>query len=507
MASENIFAQYAQPVKSVADYTAEADQRDMRMAQLQGAQRQNALASLMYGQQVQDAQAKAADTNAIRGAYAQAGGDQNKLMAILRGPSATIGTIAHANDVEAAGLKRQQTESEVSKNNAQAGEFTANAGKATQATSEASRKAAVQQIAALGSPEEASAALDSAAKSGAMPQPVADGFKRLVATDPKWQVKLMLAISDPDKAAEIMMPHLSTVNTGGQTVAMSTDKLTGKPTITGQVTNTQSPDNAATNAAHVQTTAMTNATRRANNAANITTDFAVAGVNPDGSPMMGNEKLIDAIGTGKMAPPSGLALNHPRMQQILAQVAAKYPEFDATDYQGRLKAARDFSTGPQGRQAQSFNVALAHLDTLGQLADALGNGNTQIVNKVGNFFATQTGAPAPTDFNAAKKIVGDEVTKAIIGAGGGVGDREAAQKVIDAANSPAQLSGVIKTYKEMMVGQLGGLEQTYLRTTGRQDFRGKFLSPEAQALVNSHSQAANSVPPAVAAALAKPGAK
>lgn len=187
------------------------------------------------------------------------------------------------------------------------------------------------------------------------------------------------------------------------------------------------------------------------------------------------ETTAQAIAAGNLAPLSGFALAKPMGQQIMARVMDINPNYSAKDFGTGQKAEKDFSTGKQGNAVRSFNVALSHLDTLDQLADAMHNGNTQLINKVGNIVATQTGKAAPVDFEAAKKIVADEIVKAIVGSGGGVGDREAAAKTINAANSPAQLKGVIGTYKDLMRGQLGGLRQQYETSTGRKDFD-RFLS-------------------------------
>lgn len=109
MADANIFAQYLRPAKTVADYQAEGDAADLRRQQLIGAQRQNALASLVAQQQQQTMAETAADNERVRQAYAETGGDQNRLLSILRGPTATKGTVAHADSVEAAMLKRRET--------------------------------------------------------------------------------------------------------------------------------------------------------------------------------------------------------------------------------------------------------------------------------------------------------------------------------------------------------------------------------------------------------------
>jgi hypothetical protein len=163
---------------------------------------------------------------------------------------------------------------------------------------------------------------------------------------------------------------------------------------------------------------------------------------------------------------------------IMNRVKELNPNYRAQDYGTGAKAEKDFATGKNGNSVRSFNTAIEHLDTLSGLADALNNGNVQLINKYGNLIAEKTGNPAPTNFDAAKKIVADEVVKAIVGSGGGVHDREEAARVIKSASSPAQLKSVISTYQELMNGQLHGLRNQYKATTGREDFD-KYLSPAA----------------------------
>lgn len=151
----------------------------------------------------------------------------------------------------------------------------------------------------------------------------------------------------------------------------------------------------------------------------------------------------------------------------------------ASDYGKKIKSNAAFSTGKQGDMLRSFNVSISHLNTLDNLVDALGNGDVKLINKASNTFKEQFGQAAPANFNAAKSIVGDEIIKAIIGGGGALADRENAQNQIDRAESPQQLKGVIKTYKELMGGQLKGLKKQYEDTTGRKDFDDR-LSPETK---------------------------
>lgn len=199
------------------------------------------------------------------------------------------------------------------------------------------------------------------------------------------------------------------------------------------------------------------------------------------------DEVAKHIADGSMQPLTAQALRTPAGMLIMARVYELNPKYDAKDYGVQAKALKDFTTGKQGNTVRSLNVAMDHLDTLSQLGDALKNGNMQAFNKLSQSLAAQTGSAAPTNFEAAKKIVSDEVVKAIIGSGGGVGDRDEAAKAFDKASSPAQLAGAINTAKRLMRGQLHGLEKQYKESTGRNDFNDRFLSDSARALDQSSS--------------------
>jgi hypothetical protein len=195
------------------------------------------------------------------------------------------------------------------------------------------------------------------------------------------------------------------------------------------------------------------------------------------------ENVAKMIAEGRLAPLSGFALKTPWGQQVMSKVTELNPDYQGQDYATKQAVEKAFTSGKQGNSVRSFNVALAHLDTLGGLADALDNGNQQLINKAANTISTQLGKPNANNFEAAKQIVADEIVKAIVGAGGGVSDRDKAQQTVSAANSPAQLRGVINTYKELMKGQLGGLRQQYEASTGKTDFD-RFLSTEAKSVAH-----------------------
>lgn len=129
---------------------------------------------------------------------------------------------------------------------------------------------------------------------------------------------------------------------------------------------------------------------------------------------------------------------------------------------------------------RSQSVAVGHLALLDTAATALHNNNISLFNSIGNEWAKRTGRTAPTNFDGMKRIVAEELVKAVTGSAGALGDREALEKDLDKSNSPAQLHELMDRYKQMMAEQLSGLRQSYNRLDTGKDFDKQFLSPDAQ---------------------------
>ena len=203
---------------------------------------------------------------------------------------------------------------------------------------------------------------------------------------------------------------------------------------------------------------------------------------------------VRAIGEGREPSPASRSLTTPAGRQLMEMVSAAYPGYDAKQYGTMGAAEKAFTSGKKGDTTRALNVAVDHLGTLQQVADALQNNDTRLFNQAGNFIALQTGNPAPTDFNAVKRIVADEVTKAVIGGAGALGDRKAVDDAISAANSPAQLKSVIDRYKQLMGGQLAGMETQYTASTNKKDFRDRFLTPATKAALAAAAPTAAPTP-------------
>ena len=200
-------------------------------------------------------------------------------------------------------------------------------------------------------------------------------------------------------------------------------------------------------------------------------------INPYSGARQQLEADAKSVAEYRMKPPSTAGANSTYAQAVRARARELNPDFDETKYNTVNKTRQAFTTGKQGDTVRSMNVAVDHLATLDQAAQALNNSNLPMLNRIMNDFSKNTGHPAVTNFEGVKSIVGSEVAKAVSGAGGSaLGDREEIRREINAANSPAQLAGVIKKYQELMAGQLKNLKIQY-EDSGLRDFDKKIAEP------------------------------
>lgn len=201
----------------------------------------------------------------------------------------------------------------------------------------------------------------------------------------------------------------------------------------------------------------------------------------------GDRGLIKKLANYEIDPKT-LSTRGGEREAALRKVAQYDPSFDQKRYNTIYNAVNKFATGKQGDTVRSFNVGIAHLDTLEGLIGALNNKDLPAFNRLANYVRTQTGHEAPGNFDAARDIVGKEIVKAVVGAGGGVEERREVAERMAAAKSPQQLLGVINTYKELMSGQVRGIKKQYEDATGLKNFEDK-LMPETIRQLNLHDRA------------------
>lgn len=327
-------------------------------------------------------------------------------------------------------------------------------------------------------PDKAHFVIDSLSRNGVLDAKTAQDWHNQVPQDPTQIKQLATQLFQQTLDAKDQLPKLGMTDAGGKIIPTSQNVLTGAVTQgDGVINKTATPDAIMTDArAREEGAANRNVTIRGQNMVDSRDREKVAAMQDPAS----IESVAQMIANGQMPPLTGFAARSPAALKIMQRVSEINPNYSAIDYGTAKKASGDFATGKNGNTVRSLNVAVTHLDSLQNLANALNNGDVQAFNKIGNMYAQQTGSAAPTNFDTAKKLVADEVVKAVVGSGGGVADREEAAKVIQNANSPAQLAGAINTYKDLMRGQLNGFRQQYEQTTGKKDFD-KYISANAKA--------------------------
>ena len=202
------------------------------------------------------------------------------------------------------------------------------------------------------------------------------------------------------------------------------------------------------------------------------------------------DKLAKAIVEYRMAPmPMGTRnpLNAAVMARVQDMSAELGEDYDAKQYASRAKALSNYlGTGTRGRTVTSFNVAIDHLHTLETAAEAMKNGNVQLMNSIKNQFKQQFGSEAPTTLDALKANIQGELVKAITGGPGAESDRKEALTAIQKASSPAQIADALKGIRALMGGQLQGLQREFKASTGFGDQRfATLLSPAAKEILAS----------------------
>ena len=167
---------------------------------------------------------------------------------------------------------------------------------------------------------------------------------------------------------------------------------------------------------------------------------------------------VAAITDHRAAPPGRNTTRGDSLMQLVNMVD---PTYDATQFKTKQGIETAFTSGRLGNTLRSLNVVQDHLDVFKDTAKNLGNDSIQFTNAMGNQIARWTGKPAPTDFGAVRNVVADELTKAILGTAGALGDRTEMRKEVGEANSPEQLAGVVNKWQKLIAGQVKGLQDQY----------------------------------------------
>ncbi len=139
---------------------------------------------------------------------------------------------------------------------------------------------------------------------------------------------------------------------------------------------------------------------------------------------------------------------------------------------------QDFTSGTDARTLTAINTAHEHISQLLPLVDALKNGDTRLINQIGNAYAKQTGSPAPASFQLVKTAVLGEIAKTFTGGVATVEEGKQLGDAINAADSPDSLKQALNAATHLMGSKLSNLQTQYTQgSQGKPNFGGSNALP------------------------------
>ena len=200
---------------------------------------------------------------------------------------------------------------------------------------------------------------------------------------------------------------------------------------------------------------------------------------------------VKALAEGRLAFPAGFALKSPYWQNMLQMVSQYDPTFDAVNFNSRVSTRKDFTSGKSAQATTALNTVIGHLDTLSKASDALNNTSYPAFNNIANWMANNSGDPRVKEFDNTRKAVVDELTRVWRGTGGSEGDIKSWTDTLGAANSPAQLHGVIKNIGDLLESRINALGDQYKRGMGTTEQGLELLTPKSRSTLNQLEQKAS----------------
>jgi hypothetical protein len=173
---------------------------------------------------------------------------------------------------------------------------------------------------------------------------------------------------------------------------------------------------------------------------------------------------------------------------ILRKVLAINPAYDGTQFQARNKVQQDFSAaGASGKAITSADTALAHLDTLSKAGALLNNSNLPALNQLANAIGVQAGSDPKIVYDGIVRMVAPELSKAVIGATGGEGERQDMAHGLTSNNNDKAREGLIGATAGLLAARVKKQAHAYETSIGAPLDIEKRLSPESLAVMKRYA--------------------
>jgi hypothetical protein len=142
-------------------------------------------------------------------------------------------------------------------------------------------------------------------------------------------------------------------------------------------------------------------------------------------------------------------------------------QYDHTGLANRKKGEYDWTNGPDAAKVTSLKTGINHLGELMEAAAGLQNGDAQFFNKIKNWAEGQAGSPAPAEFSATVKFVGDELAKYLSGAGSvAEGSKEEIASIFSGVQAPDQIQGAVRKVVSLLEKKAGPMADQKTKAFG-----------------------------------------
>lgn len=175
--------------------------------------------------------------------------------------------------------------------------------------------------------------------------------------------------------------------------------------------------------------------------------------------------------------------NHP---EIMGDILAKYPDFNATNYNALNQMVTRYTSGGQeAKQINAVNTAVGHAGILNDAINALNNNDLKTLNRFANFVKVETGSSAPAVFDTIARKVSDEIQTAYVATGGTGKERGATASDFDRNLAPGVLHDTVRTSAQLLRSKLGALANQWNNMPGTGgNFEQRFISPYTRDTMN-----------------------
>jgi hypothetical protein len=204
--------------------------------------------------------------------------------------------------------------------------------------------------------------------------------------------------------------------------------------------------------------------------------------------------VADAVYRGDMDLTKVTSMRGNQRAKLAQLIESRHPDFNMQNYATQLGTMKDFTSGKTSQNITALNTSIGHLDQLSQAANALQNGNIQILNHVANSLGVQIGESPVATYSAIHNAVSGEVSKTFKGASATDSEIKTMDNTFSPSQSPKQAKAALDATIHLFASRLSALNNQFKNGAGKNaSERGVMLiSPESQAALSRHGFNLNS---------------